>query len=219
MNALLNGRRLARILTAVAASGLLGACSVLPERSPPPPVYDLGPVPIETTGQAGHSALVMKMATNTAYDDRAIYYRRQYREPARLYRYQQARWIDSPAKLLEERLRVRLTDRAQELGSFSGTVARYRLEGRLESFEQRYLGPDSAEAVVRIHVTLTAPTERRLIAQRLIAVRVPTGSGPQGAVSGLTEAASRSVEQIVDWLAGLGRVRDNGTGSDEEGGA
>lgn len=204
MNPILKGRRLAHVLSAVVVGNLLVACSVLPQRPSPPPVYDLGPVPIEETAErAGHPALMTRIAADAVYDDQAIYYRLQYRDPARLRRYHQARWAVPPAKLLEERLRVRLTDRAQEIGRLSGSVVRYRLQGRLESFEQRYLTPDKAEAVVRMHLTLVAPTERRLIAQRLITVRVPTESGIQGAVNGLADAGRRSVERAVDWLAEL----------------
>jgi hypothetical protein len=52
-------------------------------------------------------------------------------------------------------------------------------------------------------LTLVAPTERRLIAQRLIAVSVPAERGIPGAVNGLAEAGRLSVERAVDWLAGL----------------
>lgn len=205
MNPIRNkGRRLAPILSMLVLGGLLAACSVLPQRSPPPPVYDLGPVPIEETAErSGHPALVTRITADAVYDDRAVYYRLLYRDPARLRRYHQARWAVPPAKLLEERLQVRLTDRAQELGRLSGSVARYRLQGRLASFEQRYLAPAKAEAVVRMHLTLVAPTERRLIAQRLIAVSVPAERGIPGAVNGLAEAGRLSVERAVDWLAGL----------------
>lgn len=206
MNPIRNkGQRLVHILSALVLGGLLAACSVLPQRAPPPPVYDLGPVPIEETAEpGGHPALVTRIAADAVYDDRGVYYRLLYRDPARLRRYNEARWAVPPAKLLEERLRVRLADRAQELGRLSGSIARYRLQGRLESFEQRYPTPTKAEAVVRMHLTLVAPAERRLIAQRLIAVSVPTERGIPGAVNGLAEAGRLSVERAVDWLAGLG---------------
>ncbi|MDY6942261.1 MAG: ABC-type transport auxiliary lipoprotein family protein [Pseudomonadota bacterium] len=189
-------------IVALTAAVWLSGCTVVPERLPPPLTHDLGE-------QLNASPLTMPAVTVVVsaqapswLNSTAVPYRMPYLDATELKYYNDTHWIAAPVELVSERLKQRLHNAEPGYSPTGGRQTIYRLELRLEQFEQVFVTPASAEGRIRVHATLTNARTRERIAQSTVqeTVACPTPDGP-GGVQALANAAHGAVEQIAQWAS------------------
>jgi cholesterol transport system auxiliary component len=194
-----------RIAPVIVLLGLAG-CGLLPSREPPKTAFDLNPSLTNTIRSTRLSGIDVRVhdITSPAWIDRSsMYYRLAYRNSANPLPYAHSEWVMSPAALLTQRLRSRLSDTSdgeiRQVGSRTAGV--YTLRSELAEFEQVFDEPDRSRGVIRLRVTLEGSG---LWTQRTLVVSKPAPSADAaGGVSALTECSDELAASIFDWLATL----------------
>ncbi|MDR2990484.1 MAG: ABC-type transport auxiliary lipoprotein family protein [Burkholderiaceae bacterium] len=199
---------------ALSAAGL-GGCA-LPDRPVRPEPYDLGPPsaaapadPASTPPRA--PAAVAPIVWNgvsapQTLDGTAIIYRLLYVQDGLQPRpYARARWTQTPAQLLAQRLRAALAATRPVVDADAGlTGPELRIE--LDDFSQVFDAPDQSFGVVRLRATRLVPDVAggaRQVEQRSFAARVPApSSDAAGGVQALKAAADQVVGAVVAWVNG-----------------
>lgn len=200
---LMNKRHGPLTLTMITVVMTLSACSLRPERQPPKPVHDWGPLPTAPATSDTHAVIVVQANTPAWLNSSAIFYREQFADPTELHPYANARWAASPAELFEERLKSAIAINGSRLSAFSGRDMHYRLVITLESFEQVFQTPRQARADLRLRALLLEPTTRRVIDQHLLTMTKPCSADMNGAVTGLSQLANAGIDELINWLAVL----------------
>jgi cholesterol transport system auxiliary component len=200
-------------LSSIAGTGVLAACSAVPERPTRATAYDFGPMPPAPAAPA-HGPLpplaLGEVDASSAFDATALLYRLGYADPNQLLPYSQARWSAPMPQLIRQRLRERIArDRVVLDLADSGTLARSAASGtrilrvQLAEFAQWFETPTRSFGVVRLLVTLSdnTPSGERLVGQRSIIARhpAPTADAP-GGVRALAAAADAAADEIAAWL-------------------
>jgi cholesterol transport system auxiliary component len=194
-----------RIAPVIVLLGLSG-CGLLPSRESPKTDFDLGPPTTSTLRATSSSAADVRVYDITApswIDHSSMYYRLAYRNSANPLPYAHSEWVMSPAALLTQRLRSRLSDSSdgeiRQVGTRSAGV--YALRSELAEFEQVFEEPDRSHAVIRLRVTLQG---EGISTQRTFVISKPAPSADAaGGVSALTECSDELAASIVEWLATL----------------
>lgn len=193
-------RVIAVVLVLVALSG----CSLLAPKDPAKAGFDLGPFGAGTyyVKQSSEVDVVVYEVDAPAWiDNSSMYYRLTYHSAAQPIPYAQSEWVMSPAALLTQRLRTRLSGSfVRELGVASANDApRYTLRSELFTFEQVFDQPDHSRGVLRLQATLEGEDVR---AQRTFAIEKPAPTADAaGGVSALSECADELASSIGDWVA------------------
>ena len=207
-------------LLVLMASLALSACSVLPKGPPPAVEHDLGPVPPDLTFQPHRMPVYLNdLSLPSWLAGNDILYRNVAEDPTRVQRYANHVWRVAPVQLLGDRLAYLGIPREKTPEN------RYRLDLRLEDFEQVMTGPQSAHVSVQIIGNLRAP-DGHLISSHRFVDQSPTGADLQGALTGLTAAAQRQIGNINSWLfdtlqrqpdegRSRGQTDDSSQGSDQ----
>jgi cholesterol transport system auxiliary component len=188
------------LLTVVAATLLLTACSLLPE---PKPVaqdkYLLEYTPAEVTPGADDMPVLMVTTPRAhgAYDTARIAYMQQ---QFGLRYYVHSRWADTPSRMLAPLLAeaMNATGRFQaQHGSPGMLSAQLRLDTELLRFHQDFtVQPNQMHITVRAE--LVDLTDLRIIASRLFDIRETATS--EDAYGGV-QAANRATAQLMEQLA------------------
>jgi len=205
-------RRLALLLVACCAAGLVG-CAAVPDRPVRAALYDFGPGLSETAAMAQGTLpplVLAEIESSTALDGSTMLYRLGYADPHQLRPYAQARWSAPPPQLIRQRLREQLarerpvldSGESSALARIGGTMPRIlRLE--LEEFSHWFESPAQSTGLLRLRATLmeNTPAGERLLAQRSVTVRrpAPTPDAP-GGVRALAAATDAAAEEIAVWL-------------------
>src|SRR5215472_4101784 len=136
-------KRIAPVIVLLALSG----CGLLPSREPPKTDFDLDPSltnTIRSTSLSGVDVRVYDIAAPAWIDHSSMYYRLDYRNSANPLPYARSEWVMSPAALLTQRLRSRLSDSSdgeiRQVGTRRAGV--YALRSELAEFEQVFDEPD-----------------------------------------------------------------------------
>lgn len=190
---------LAAVLAAVLAALLVGACSVLPER-PPVTTYDFGPSLAAPVGGTSVGALRVLPTDGPAWlDGTAIHYRLRYAQAERLQPYATQRWIMSPVRLFDERLRDAVSARGELARGSDPSAPALRVE--LLDFEQIFDRAEASRGVVRARATVIRNGQQM---QKVFSVEqpAPTADGA-GGVHALAAASDALIAAIVDWVAAL----------------
>ncbi|WP_027014535.1 ABC-type transport auxiliary lipoprotein family protein [Comamonas composti] len=207
--------------TALAAAlALLAGCSALPRPPAQPARYDFGPVPLAASASveqaAARAPLALAEVEAPALPDGStvMLYRLSYANAQELRPYQQARWSQPPAQLLQQRLRTQLGAQRPILAS-SESLAQSRVQGAvptllrvdLEEFSQVFDAPAASAGVVRLRATLIEQggAADRLLGQKLFEVRSPAASADAaGGARALASATDAAIAQIDAWLGQQG---------------
>lgn len=208
-------RRALIACASIFAVGLLSACSALPDKPTRATVYDFGPAPLSSTEASSPRnplpAITLPVIEAPGrLDGTQLLYRLGYANPQALPAYTQARWSQSPAALLRQRLRDGLApQRAVLTPTEAAGIA--RAEGRapdmlrisLDEFSQYFESPSQSVGWVRVNATLLrgSPGGDRVLAQRSFSAQRPAPTADAaGGVKALTAATDATVAQIVQWV-------------------
>lgn len=181
----------------------------LPQRPPPPALYDFGPLAAVPVSSLPQAATLPALALNSvqvsaALDNTAVLYRLAYADAQQLRAYALARWTMPPAQLLQQRLRERLSQQRAVLNPGEGAPRVLQIE--LEEFSQVFEAPAQSTGLLRLRATVlqATPAGERLVAQRSVIVQRPAPSADApGGVRALTAATDAAVEEIGQWLQQL----------------
>lgn len=192
--------RFATCLTLTVALVGLAGCSAL---SPPPPTltYDLGPL-AATPSQAPAPLPKLRVAQTEGpiwMDGHGIYYRLQYTQAQRLQAYATQRWVDTPTRLFDDRLREAVASRGALTWSGDTSVPALRVD--VLAFEQVFDSPTASRGVVRARATVY---HKGLIGQKTFVAEQPaTSADGAGGVRALSAGSDAVIAAILDWTATL----------------
>jgi cholesterol transport system auxiliary component len=187
-------------MTALAAAGLLAACTLLPE--PKPVALDKYLLEYTPAAVAPASADVPVLMITTprahgAYDTARIAYMQQ---QFGLRYYVHSRWADTPARMLAPLLAeaMNATGQFQALYTSPGRLSgELRLDTELLRFHQDFtVQPGSMHVTLRARLVDLA--DQRVIASRLFDIQEVTTS--EDAYGGV-QAANRAIAQLMEQLA------------------
>lgn len=189
----------ARLLVALcAASTLLAACSVLPQREPVQiwqPEESAIAAPATT---AGFSLRVDAPNTTGPLDGTGIVVMP---EPGQISTYKGARWSESPALLIRHRLvdafmAAKLPAVTTDDDHFASD---YSLSGNLRAFQSEYRN-GSPVVVVRLDAQLRRGGARNLLATRsFVITQTPSGTDVPQIVAAFGAADDALAQQVVAW--------------------
>ena len=203
-------RRMA--LTWSCAASFMVGCSVLKE-PPRPAVYDFGTPSRISVGAAATGTPPQRLAplvlaqvgATQTLDSPAVLYRLVYANDQQLRPYSLARWSATPAELVRQRLRERLSADRTVLGPLDPGAA-LTLKIELDEFSQVFNSPTDSVALVRMNATLTRSdlSGEQPVAQRNVVVRRPAETADAaGGVQALAAATDTAADEIAQWLKAL----------------
>ncbi|WP_367394752.1 ABC-type transport auxiliary lipoprotein family protein [Cupriavidus sp. Agwp_2] len=214
-----NSCRSSRSRTAATLLALAGAALVLAgcalSRGTPTVTYDLGPsaAPGGSAGTAAHAATTAATTAPTPLpklrvshtdgpdwlEGNALYYRLLYAQAQRLQPYATQRWVMSPTRLFDERLREAVSARSGL--AWSGDPSAPGLKVDLLAFEQVFDSATTSQGVVRLRATVY---HRGRLGQQTFEVRRPAPSADgAGGVKALADASDAAIAALLDWTATL----------------
>lgn len=184
-----------RLLPGIALfmSFALSGCTVLPPRAPAPVSNDFGP---PTSSPIRSAAIALGEVTSPAWLETGKILYRLAKDPTALRSYATQRWISAPDELLGQRLRERLLGPERQ---------GYRLDARLDRFEQEFARNGTARAILVLRATILAPGGR-ILASHWFTLSTPTRPDVHGAVQGLSMLAREVSAAIVRWANRIVRM-------------
>jgi cholesterol transport system auxiliary component len=190
------------------AAALLLGCALLTGcesvKKPQPDLYDLGLAPAAVAIAPLPPLALADVDTPEWLDSPAIFYRLAYASQHQPRPYANSRWSMPPAQLFVQRLKSRIGQGGGTLLSASDSalgVPRMRLE--TEEFSQVFTSAGRSEGLVSIRLSVL--DGRRLVGQKTFLRRAPAASADvQGGVVALAAASDMVIEDMLQWLAGLG---------------
>lgn len=186
-------RLLAMLLT-------VSGCSFTPEKSPTPRLHDLGPLPSGAKRLPMPWSAVDVTAPEWLKDDR-IRYRLVYSDSTRVGVYTLDRWVAPPSELL-----------ALRFGIFGdGGPLWVRIE--LQAFEQIFVQPDRAKAVIRFRASVYERTSKKRLAERTFELsKISPRPDAAGAVVSLAGLADDAIAEVRTWIEGTDLVNGSSAG-------
>jgi len=182
------------------AALIISSCTFTPEKSPPPRLHDLGPLPGRSDRLPAPWSAVDVAAPEWLKNDR-IRYRLVYSDPTRVGVYSLDRWIASPPELLAQRFAL----------SGDGGPLRIRIE--LQEFEQIFERPGQAKALIRFRASVHDPGRNRRLAERTFELdKISPGADAAGAVTSLADLADESITAVRLWIEGMNAAHEPVTG-------
>ncbi|SOZ14754.1 conserved hypothetical protein [Cupriavidus taiwanensis] len=197
--------RLRAALLIFCAGLALSGCALT--RGEPTITYDLGPaVTTSAASGSGNPAPAALPKLRVAQTDgpnwlegNALFYRLQYAQAQRLQAYATQRWVMSPTRLFDERLREAVAARGT-LG-WSGDSSAPALKVDLLEFDQVFDSATTSEGVVRLRATVY---RHGMLGQQTFEARRPAPSADgAGGVKALAEASDAVIAALLDWIGTL----------------
>ncbi|SOY41535.1 conserved hypothetical protein [Cupriavidus taiwanensis] len=190
----------------LAAAGLaLSGCALT--RGEPIITYDLGPaVAAPAASATGNPAPAPLPKLRVAQTDgpnwlegNALFYRLQYAQAQRLQAYATQRWVMSPTRLFDERLREAVAARGTLGWSGDGSIPALKVE--LLEFDQVFDSATASQGVVRLRATVY---RHGMLGQQTFEARRPAPSADgAGGVKALAEASDAVIAALLDWIGTL----------------
>jgi cholesterol transport system auxiliary component len=174
------------------------ACAGNPRQ--PTVSYDFG-LPPAPTAAASTSAKPLRIGETSGpewLDSPALHYRLLYAQQQQSQPYAANRWVMSPLRLFDERLRTVAANRGH-IAAF-GDAAQAFLKIDIVEFSQVFDSPGSSRAVIQARASMFQA--RNMVAQRTFRAEQPaaTADAP-GGVAALTQASDVLIGQVLDWAA------------------
>lgn len=174
-------------LSLVLACLALSACTILPQRPPPPASHDLGLVKGKPAPAPWQHVSVSEP---NWLQNEGLNYRLVFASPTRLRAYARDQWVASPGDLLSERL-----------NSVESPTGRYVVHLNLLAFEQVFTAPGQAHAYLRAQVEADSVNGANTLTRTFV-LRTPTPqANAQGAVKGLSTLTARLGKALRRWLS------------------
>lgn len=177
---------------------LLGGCALAP--STPVITYDLGP-PAGAAPDAVHLPKLRVAQTDgpTWLDGNSLYYRLHYAQAERLQPYATQRWVMSPVRLFDDRLREAVASRGAL--TWLGDTTAPALKIDVLEFEQVFDSASASRGVIRVRATVF---RSGLIGQKTFVVAQPAATADgAGGVKALATGSDAAIAAILDWVATL----------------
>lgn len=199
---------------------LLAGCSTLPQPPREQARFDLGlpQVPTATTAARALPPLALADVQVSALSENStlMMYRLAYANALELRPYQQARWSQPPAQLIQQRMRLLLGTQRPLLSSMdnistaAGQPSAALLKVDVEDFSQIFESASGSVGSVQLRATLLGPAGPRggnaLLGQRVFTVRQAAKTADAaGGAQALAQATDAALAQVDAWLLGLGR--------------
>lgn len=155
-------------------------------------------------------AVVLQLAPVSAspwLDTDAYQYHLLYQNPQMLLSYRDARWVGTPAAMIDARLLQQL-QRSHAwkavLSGQSSAAAQYVLQVQLTNFVVNFSAAQAGKALVAGTATLVNAHDYQVIAQQQFteSVALSTASAAGGA-SAMAKASNDFVNAVTDWAAGV----------------
>jgi cholesterol transport system auxiliary component len=184
-------------------------CSLMAPKDPAKADFDFGPVAARPSYASQHSTadiVVHEVIAPAWMDNSSMYYRLAYQNAANPMPYAQSEWVMSPAALLTQRLRVRLSESTvTEVRRVSVEAPpAYTLRSELFEFEQVFDQRDRSRGVLRLRATLQG---QGVLAQRSFVIEKPAPTADAaGGVAALSQCVDELASSISEWIA-LGQPR------------
>lgn len=184
----------------VAASAALAACAGASGKSAST-TFDFGLAPPPAAAKALPTALRVGETRGPDWlDNDALYYRLLYAQRQQTQPYANSRWVMSPLRLFDERLRNAVAARGQVVG-YGDTLLPF-LSVDIVEFSQVFDSPAASRGVVQVRASIFRG--RALLAQQSFQVEQPAPTpDAQGGVQALAQASDRAIAQVLDWAAAL----------------
>jgi len=188
-----------RLAAGIALAGLLlGGCALTP--STPTVTYDLGPPAGAAPGATPLPRMrVAQTDGPTWMDGNSLFYRLHYAQAERLQPYATQRWVMSPVRLFDDRLREAVASRGAL--TWFGDTATPALKIDMLEFEQVFDSASASRGVIRVRATVF---RNGLRGQKtfVVAQPAPTADGA-GGVKALATGTDAAIAAILDWVATL----------------
>ncbi|WP_313303375.1 ABC-type transport auxiliary lipoprotein family protein [Diaphorobacter sp.] len=219
------GRRmLRRTLAALALTSLLGGCAsnLLPKPPPRVDVFDFGPGLMQPAQPAGAAQATLApialgdfSSAGVPQGRTAMFYRLAYSNSQMLYPYTLARWSETPATLMQQAVRDRLSPtRAVIYGDQN--VDQLTKDGKspvilraeVEEFSHVFQSTSESVGLVRVRASLVDSLKAgdALAAQRVFVAQKPALTpDAAGGAKALSDAALQVADEIAQWVAHSGR--------------
>jgi len=184
-------------------------CSLMAPKDPAKADFDFGPPaarPSHASQSSAPDVVVHEITAPAWMDSSSMYYRLAYQNAANPMPYAQSEWVMSPAALLTQRLRVRLSESTVAEVRRVSVEDRpaYTLRSELFEFEQVFDQPDRSRGVLRLRATLQG---QGVWAQRTFVIEQPAPTADAaGGVAALSRCADELASSISEWIA-LGQPR------------
>jgi cholesterol transport system auxiliary component len=197
-------RPIARFLTGLGMLALAACGNLLPQPSPPPPLYRLNPA---TQFAAPGPTVPLQLVVDPPLAQAALDTTRiaLTRSRTTLDYFADAAWTDHLSAMIQTLLVASLDNahRLAAVGPQSGDLrADVALVPNLRHFEAVYSGDGAPKWRIEISVKLVAIPARTLIARRDFEVETPASTNAVPAIIDAADAAWRRVAaQIADWTA------------------
>lgn len=171
---------------------------------PAPQMLDLGAATMAVPPQWRLPPLrLMEVEAPPWLDEPRMFYRLLYENPQQARIYGASRWLISPGKLLDQRLRQRLTAAGGIVlpsADSSSDLPVLRIE--LDDFIQNFSSPSSSSARVVMRASLY--TGYQLLAQNTFYGQVAAASADAaGGARALSSASDVAIDALASWLAAL----------------
>ncbi|WP_228529828.1 ABC-type transport auxiliary lipoprotein family protein [Diaphorobacter caeni] len=199
-----------------------GCGSILPTPPQRADVYDFGPGLQQLPSDQAVQKLTLPPIALSDFNSTglpdgrtAVFYRLAYSNGQLLHPYTLARWSQTPATLMQQAVRDRLSPQRaviygdtnidqQVKGGKSPTV----LRAEVEEFSQVFSSERESVGLVRVRASLVDSLKAgdELVAQRLFVAQRPAASpNAAGGAKALADAAAQVAEDIAKWVEQSGR--------------
>jgi cholesterol transport system auxiliary component len=173
---------------------LVSACSGLPKPSAQAALYDFGMIANTTTNNPDTIPVKLgHVEASPGLDGHEMRYRLAYQDPARVYAYNESRWVILPADLIAQRVQNRWVPSSD---------ARCSLNITLNIFDQVFDSPGSSRGVVQLRAEIVngnghnSPRE-----STVITVENPsTSADAKGGVTALMTATDEAITKLATWV-------------------
>ncbi|WP_308494628.1 ABC-type transport auxiliary lipoprotein family protein [Duganella rivi] len=184
----------------------LGACA---SKGQPTAQYDFGPLPAATsTASEAASAsigavIVADVSGPASLDTERMHYRLLYSDARQSRPYAYNQWVSTPAQLLTQRMKARLSQAGVKVLSTTDAAASATvLRMEVEDFAQNFDSATSSKGVVRLRASVFR--NHRLVEQKAFSSSVSAPSADAaGGASALADASDAVAAELITWLAAL----------------
>lgn len=169
------------------------------------PTHAAAVTPIKPTG---HKVLRLATVSTTQWLATQNYqYRLLYQDPQRLLVYRDARWVGTPAAMLQNQLQQQLQNSGQwraVLSASSSGAASWVLQVHLNRFVVRFSTPTSGTAVIAGTATLLSNANSQVVAQQHFQYSAPlVQASAAGGAAAMAIATTHFVSAVRHWTAAV----------------